>query len=664
MQAKVGDVLTFTCNIYSAYSVYVSFFINTVYQQNVYRSGSGDVTFTYTVPDTLSLGSHILGFHVNYNSLTTNFCKGLSDGSGNANDYGNRVLYSLQLFDTSNYVNITSIQPSNINESTESALYTMSYNFTGTATVGSIVWSITPTTYGNINSSTGALTLTFPQGVTSSGTFVVTATGHNGASAIKSWTFTTTAPPLAITSTQPANINESTETALYTKSYSFTGTASVGSIVWSLTPTKYGNIDSSTGALTLTFPLGTTEQGTFVVTATDLNGSVTKSWTYTVLGVLIKQYPPADLNIGWETTTSTTLSGQLWGNGTYTVSGTSQYNSQLTPGELFNYSGSTPWMSGGNYNTSTGLYAGGQTTTVDGVGYAGEWVQIKFPYAIIPVYFTILSKSTLNRNPKSVIVAGSVDGSTWVTIYMNESSTTDPFRDGPSIYVAQNSGYKFLRCIILTVPPNVWGAFEITEWKIYSGTSGPIFSYTSAPLLDNVYTVSGSAYGNGLHTCSESSYEALTLSAFRMFDKNNGYEKFWMSANRYTQQGAYTGSSNTLVGSSTISGEWAQIQLPLSIALISYSLAGRYAQDNAGIYHRERRSPRTWFLAGSTDGSSWTLINANSQAAWNEDAPKVVVLPSTAPQYSYFRVIVTEVGQASLSDCTHATISELVLNAY
>lgn len=89
-----------------------------------------------------------------------------------------------------------------------------------------------------------------------------------------------------ITSSQPANITQSTLSTLYTTSYTFTGTASVGSIAWSITPTTYGNIDASTGALTLTFPQGTTASGTFVVTATDTNASVSQSWTYTMTSML------------------------------------------------------------------------------------------------------------------------------------------------------------------------------------------------------------------------------------------------------------------------------------------------------------------------------------------------------------------------------------------
>ena len=190
---------------------------------------------------------------------------------------------------------ITSTQPANINVSTQLALYTTSYTFTGTAGMGSIVWSITPTTYGNIDSSTGDLTIIFPQGVTSSGTFVVTATDSNSAIATKSWTYITVAPPI-ITSTQPANIDESTELEPYITSYSFTGTTYYESIVWSITPTTYGNINSSTGDLTLTFPLGVTSSGTFVVTATDSNGTAsTNSWTYmtTIIPTAITSSQPS-----------------------------------------------------------------------------------------------------------------------------------------------------------------------------------------------------------------------------------------------------------------------------------------------------------------------------------------------------------------------------------
>jgi len=207
---------------------------------------------------------------------------------------------------------ITSTQPANINENVNVAPYTTSYSFTGTVTSGSIVWSLTPTTYGNIDSSTGDLTLTFPQGVTSSGTFVVTASAYNGATATRSWTYATTTPPLVITSTQPTAISQSTGSALYTVSYTFAGTPSAGSIVWSLTPTTYGNINSSTGALTLTFPQGTAASGTFIVTATDTYGSVTQSWTYAVIGTALPNVVSSTLSqlINWyDANTGLTISG-------------------------------------------------------------------------------------------------------------------------------------------------------------------------------------------------------------------------------------------------------------------------------------------------------------------------------------------------------------------
>jgi len=110
-------------------------------------------------------------------------------------------------------------------------------------------------------------------------------------------------PAPTITSALPANITQSTVSALYTTSYTFTGTATAGSIVWSLTPTTFGNINPSTGALTLTFPQGTAASGTFAVTATDSNGSITQSWTYSINATSI----PNDMGLWLDASETTTL---------------------------------------------------------------------------------------------------------------------------------------------------------------------------------------------------------------------------------------------------------------------------------------------------------------------------------------------------------------------
>ena len=110
-------------------------------------------------------------------------------------------------------------------------------------------------------------------------------------------------PSPTITSATPSTITQNTASALYTTSYTFTGTASAGSITWSITPTTFGNINPSTGALTLTFPQGTAASGTFAVTATDTNGSVTQSWTYSINAASI----PNDMGLWLDASDITTV---------------------------------------------------------------------------------------------------------------------------------------------------------------------------------------------------------------------------------------------------------------------------------------------------------------------------------------------------------------------
>jgi len=183
-------------------------------------------------------------------------------------------------------------------------------------------------------------------------------------------------------------------------------------------------------------------------------------------------------------------------------------------------------------------------------------------------------------------------------------------------------------------------------------------TYPPTSLTGNTTTISGAKYGNGTYICSESSTYVAQNQSYRMFDNSYVGDAWWMSTQTYTQQGVYYGTSNTLVDSTQVAGEWAQIQIPSAINLTSYSIAPRY--DSSG-YMRERRSVRTWVLAGSTNGTTWSLVDANFKAAWTEDAHTEYVLSNQPAAYSYYRIIVKDVGNPLFSDCTHATIHEMKL---
>ena len=113
-------------------------------------------------------------------------------------------------------------------------------------------------------------------------------TGGAGGSGVFIIKYAITPSLPVITSLQPANLVAYSLTSMsapYSQTYNFTGTSEGGTIVWSITPTTFGTINSSTGALTLTFPKGQTVSGTFIVSATNAYGSTIMSWPYTIFGV-------------------------------------------------------------------------------------------------------------------------------------------------------------------------------------------------------------------------------------------------------------------------------------------------------------------------------------------------------------------------------------------
>ena len=108
-------------------------------------------------------------------------------------------------------------------------------------------------------------------------TYYTGGTGYQGILIIK-YPYAPIPLPV-ITSLQPENISVDTNENQFDISYNFTANRTV---TWSLTPTTYGNINSNTGYLALSFPINTNALGTFIVTATGPGGTTTQSWTYSI----------------------------------------------------------------------------------------------------------------------------------------------------------------------------------------------------------------------------------------------------------------------------------------------------------------------------------------------------------------------------------------------
>ena len=123
--------------------------------------------------------------------------------------------------------------------------------------------------------------------------------------------------------------------------------------------------------------------------------------------------------------------------------------------------------------------------------------------------------------------------------------------------------------------------------------------------MNNSATPLNAGYGQGTYVASASSeYGAGSNPAWYAFDKAS---TIWTSNLGYnTSTGVYTASNVTVdVTGTAYLGEWLQIQKPSSIVLSSYSLSNR--TDVAS------ESPNTFYVLGSRDGTSWSLVNSQSK---------------------------------------------------
>jgi hypothetical protein len=155
-------------------------------------------------------------------------------------------------------------------------------------------------------------------------------------------------------------------------------------------------------------------------------------------------------------------------------------------------------------------------------------------------------------------------------------------------------------------------------------------TFTGTGILDGVYTATQSNPG-------EPSYYA--------FDNSNNHAGE-VNAYNYTT-GNYTGSVTTTVTnlvtrtSTSYSGLWLQIQVPNPVTLNSFSLMGR--QDQSLFLYR---TPTTFYIAGSNDGSSWELIHSTSGAQFTSATQYFTCNGGNTNKYSYFRLISNVIGNS------------------
>lgn len=356
------------------------------------------------------------------------------------------------------------------------------------------------------------------------------------------------------------------------------------------------------------------------------------TWLQSEYGV--RSYPPAALDTNNNTTV---LSGQAYGNGTYIASASSSFGGGWEPVKPFDAFQDSGWHTSENvYNASTGQYVGTVSTSANGNIYNGEWLQIQLPEAVNLASFTLVPRSGNEtiRSPRSFVVLGSNDGTTWSLLHEETNVNTWQATQLPKLFVLTNapfSSFSFFRIVVRRVGNSDSGSSQtscqIMNWNLESrgvpfgvGKFQTIFpEYPPAALSSNSTTLSSQTYGNGSYVASSSSNNFD--GPFRAFNKTNVNDgDCWHSGNM----------SNSMSSSNPA---WLQIQFPSPIRISYYSITSRNDVNN--VYF-----PTIWRVQGSNDGTNWTNLESNrTTTSWSANETRTFISNiDSSTRYTFFRL--------------------------
>jgi len=233
-------------------------------------------------------------------------------------------------------------------------------------------------------------------------------------------------------------------------------------------------------------------------------------------------------------------------------------------------------------------------------------------------------------------------------------NTTTVIRESVWSYAAPCNVYV-IDCNVgvgIAEPSSIFHVNDTMEQSVLVSTINP---YPPAALTANSTTLSSLAYGNGAYVCTASTVGGGA--AYKAFNVSKLTDQWWMSTGNYvTSGGAYQGTQVTAADGANLHGEYLQIQMPDAIVLTSYALSPR--QDT--LYGTSNRSPRMWWLLGSVDGTTWNILDTQSNVQWTSFADKVYPV-KTLMAYDHYRIVVNQVGNTGTSDNAFATIAEMQL---
>jgi hypothetical protein len=194
-----------------------------------------------------------------------------------------------------------------------------------------------------------------------------------------------------------------------------------------------------------------------------------------------------------------------------------------------------------------------------------------------------------------------------------------------------------------------------TSGQVLTSSGGGAMSWTnktwSYATVASHPTVTMTSASSGGYVASASSGTAYTA-----FNNVIGAESWMDNEWAYTGSptGTYTGSfSTTYNGSTTVYGQWIQLQVPTSITIDSIKIAPQN--------FKSANAPTEGKILGSTNGSTWSLIHSFTGQTYT-DGQYTTISFSNSVAYSYFRLSVERTGGGAWPGPGSLRIGELKFN--
>ena len=158
-------------------------------------------------------------------------------------------------------------------------------------------------------------------------------------------------------------------------------------------------------------------------------------------------------------------------------------------------------------------------------------------------------------------------------------------------------------------------------------------------------------------TSASSTNHATAFEIWKVHNKTIGNEGWHGNGNEYSSSTRnFTGSfSTTYDGSSTVGGEWIQLQVPTAITITKIQIAPRTLSPDG-----TERVPAEGRILGSNNGSTWSNIGTFTGKTYTlGNYTDITVTTSTS--YTYFRIVITKLAPGT---ATTVNISEIKYFGY